>query len=842
MRHVNCNAHPYQARIRVAAPKLVLVSVFALVTADIFLVTAPLLPTFQGTIPKTMIIPVAVAISIGAVCNIIFFPQSTSHVVMDGIRDLIRSMKGFPAALQWQFKNPNIRMNLDRLTRIKVDLADTNKGLDTSTKFLPMDFTYGRLSPDDITSLNEPIRNMLVAFVELLQLQINHEEGQVKEEELFAAADEVYDEKHSAQGHQVGHHQITRAVDIRSRRRHPDTDHVMDQSFRTLSTSAERLMQEIEKALEAIDQALAGDARKLKTRDQVIKAHADVLEALKESEATFISSGARDLVQQHSKYFDETGHIILPKDDTELPPPLLGLMLGILFQERIQNLSKNLISVLERINELEATRTQRRFWGPRGLQKLLSWGLEKDAVPTTVKGSVDLRPTTSHVSHDESKRRKRFSKKKKTDISGLEPTNTAKARLENMRKPTGRRRHTSSRILLNIIHWLGNTEGIFALRVLIVTIALSIPAVVPATAGFYYREKGMWATLMAQLGLVPYTSDFVSGLIIRTVGTAAGGVIGLAAWYIGSGNGPGNPYGMSAVLAVVIVVFMWWRLFAPAEHMSAGIMLTSTAYMVVAFSWIDTHIPSYGNPGVGYNIVWRRVLLVLIGFTAATIVMFLPRPPSGSRHYRRLLAESLGAAKDQYALFASTWRDPPSDFVEVVEKEAIANGEILTSMEAPIKLTKYEFSTSNFEAKTLSQTLQLCMSINHNITQLLLSTARLPVDMRSRFLQNSNAANENLIADVMAVLTLLQQSLRSGDPLPALLPTPLLGRSFHFGGIGKEGTETSFNAGKQLADDSGRKYVCAVFALVQLLGAIDELVIVVKRAVGETNDIDLERL
>lgn len=75
---------------------------------------------------------------------------------------------------------------------------------------------------------------------------------------------------------------------------------------------------------------------------------------------------------------------------------------------------------------------------------------------------------------------------------------------------------------------------------------------------------------------------------------------------------------------------------------------------------------------------WRRVLLVLIGYTAAAIVTFFPKPPSGSRHVRRLLFKNLLGVKDRYALFASTWRDPSSDLIEIAEKEGIAFYEVLT--------------------------------------------------------------------------------------------------------------------------------------------------------------------
>jgi len=51
---------------------------------------------------------------------------------------------------------------------------------------------------------------------------------------------------------------------------------------------------------------------------------------------------------------------------------------------------------------------------------------------------------------------------------------------------------------------------------------MAVPAVIPASVAFYYREEGLWGTMMAQLSLVSYASDFVSGLIIRGLGTVAG--------------------------------------------------------------------------------------------------------------------------------------------------------------------------------------------------------------------------------------------------------------------------------------------------------------------------------
>ena len=47
--------------MRAKAPKLGLLAVFAIVIGDLYLVNAPAIPTFNGTIPLSLIKPAAVA-------------------------------------------------------------------------------------------------------------------------------------------------------------------------------------------------------------------------------------------------------------------------------------------------------------------------------------------------------------------------------------------------------------------------------------------------------------------------------------------------------------------------------------------------------------------------------------------------------------------------------------------------------------------------------------------------------------------------------------------------------------------------------------------------------------
>jgi hypothetical protein len=298
-------------------------------------------------------------------------------------------------------------------------------------------------------------------------------------------------------------------------------------------------------------------------------------------------------------------------------------------------------------------------------------------------------------------------------------------------------------------------------------------------------------------------------------------------------------------MALAIVILMWGRLFAPPALLQGVLLMASTLYLVVAYSWVDTHIPSYGNPGVGYSVFWRRTLLVMIGFTASAIVIFVPRPPSASRHYRRILSSTIRSSKDLYALYVTSWSHEYPDLKETSEKQILTINETLASIAGPIGLLKFEFSSSNFDAETLTHVTNLCMTINQSLSQLLIYSPLLPSHLKDRFGRLSGALDQRVIGDLMAVLTLVEQSLQTGAPLPALLPVPLIARCVGLNqAFAKEGNGSGrgdLGLSRDMIQEEGfRKYCVVLSAFVQLLGAADALVWRVKMAVGETSVVDVE--
>jgi len=256
---------------------------------------------------------------------------------------------------------------------------------------------------------------------------------------------------------------------------------------------------------------------------------------------------------------------------------------------------------------------------------------------------------------------------------------------------------------------------------------------------------------------------------------------------------------------------------------------------------MDSHIPSYGNPGVGYSVFWRRILLVIIGFSTAAIVTFIPRPPSAGRHYRRILASTLSDFQDLYALLLTDWATRQENLNTVLGNHAVETADTLASIRGPMQLLKFEFSSDDFSAKGLTQVTSLCSTINHNIFQVFYYSSSLPDTLKQRFAILSGAFEEHFVGDFMAVLTLLEQSLRTGKPLPAVMPTPLVVRAFRAGRTDENKKLLEVVDRQDIQEDGFRKYCMVLNGFSGLLRAIDELVMVVKEELGETHVIDLER-
>lgn len=288
------------------------------------------------------------------------------------------------------------------------------------------------------------------------------------------------------------------------------------------------------------------------------------LSELQTLRASFATETTERLIQTHADLFDEKG--MLKSVDEISMHKVRGITLGMVFEEQILGVVDAWEKVLGQVLALMNERQKVRLWFPKGLRYAFSWVCRRSAVtPVTAAHSPAVDP----------------------DIVEAQ----SKAAQQNLRISRGYRvkqRSGLGRAILGTYHWFISAEGLYALRMVIVTIALAIPAAIPSSASLYYRQKGLWALIMGQTTVVIYMADFTFSLLSRTIGTVVGGVLGLLGWYIGSGHGTGNPYGLAAIMAAIIIPLMWARIFLPPALLQATIMGGATCILVVGYSYDDT--------------------------------------------------------------------------------------------------------------------------------------------------------------------------------------------------------------------------------------------------------------
>lgn len=505
---------------------------------------------------------------------------------------LVAPIEGLLQACLISFKKPTSRFDIEKLQATRAKVIAASQSIESGLGFINLDVSYGRWNPEDIKTLAEPLRQLTISFLALLQFQVHRIEARSKIDKLSQYGDLLRDGEQSQSTH--GHHQLAHALDMRSRFYTPQAEQSVENSLRALFTSSGGLLTTSGAAVDAIVDAVhhVNTRRWMKKPtaqecEEIAVKHEAILKRLKADREEFAALTTEHLLGPHSHLFDRDGKLVHPGGDNS--SPLHGLLLGMIFEEKLLDVAEALEGVLAQVVQLERHRVKTRMWLPTGLRHAGAYLFGKSPTPGTPLAGEAPRPKNSESSK-EGKKSKRSKGKQGTQ-----------EQLDSLRFRQGSKRSATSKAILAIFHWFSSSEGMYALRVLVVTIALGLPAVLRSSAGFYYREKGLWAMIMSQTGLVVYASEFVYGFITRVIGTVIGGILGMLIWYIGAGRGPGNSYGMAAIMALAIVGIMWARLFAPPALLQAVMLVAATSLLVMAYSWTDTVGSKHRSGGYSAN-------------------------------------------------------------------------------------------------------------------------------------------------------------------------------------------------------------------------------------------------
>lgn len=819
------------ARMRMNNAKLILFQLFGTITTDIFILIGPLLSRWTPKIAAVLVKPGAIGVGIGLVCCLFLFPQSTSYAVLSGLENLVRltgvSIESTRKRLADQV------VHLDELRATKAKMVGVYKATEPALGFLPIDLSRGPWNADDVQGLAGHVRATMTATLSLLDFHISWSAA-IKRGEAYKGRKQAQEEAEAeAEAAQIekpkgtvkaGERQLQEFSSLMKALESPQSSENFTKAREALMETTSGILDVCAKATQLSAECIhtANSNRWIRTPpqqkfDDLQQRLKQTISELKTTRESCINNTNDALLESHSDLFDQDGNLKI--GDNIYPPSLQGIILSMVIEERILGVANAMEQMMDFMDRLLDARKTHRIWFPSRMQYAASWLLNGKAVVPVSANSAELGSGDPETADP-------------TDPS--EQANEAYSRLRASQGTRGVtiRRSFLSRAIMGTYNWLTNPAGMYALRMVIVTIATSIPAALPQTAGFFYREKGIWGVITAQTCVLIYMADFTFSLVSRGLGTVLGGAMGMAAWYIGSGSGPGNPYGLSAISAVMVLILVWWRLFLPAAYLQAIVMTTSTFALVIGFSYDAHHIIQYGLPGVGYSAFWRRLVTVLLGFVAATVVQVFPKPPSATKHISRTLANTTRALADHYALLLSHWGRKPdeSPLGAVTEEIALGVADTLLSLNESIALLHIEVSSSPFDQTVLKEVQTRCQLMNHSLSKLLGLSATLPQDLQQRLGQSVGLTDDRVIGQIMAVLGIVEESLRTGSPLPERLPTPLV-RTIYDTWVTQHHNVVLSTA--LVRDENYRRYCVAWSSYLQFLSTIDDLVLILKQTLGE---------
>ncbi|KAI8970891.1 hypothetical protein BD414DRAFT_501521 [Trametes punicea] len=821
--------------IRAYAPKLTVMSVFGTIALDIFCSFGPLFPFAQYTLLNSLLTSVACYIGIALILIIILFPESLNHSYLSSSAELLDKFKGILALQEDVLSTDPHEVGpgsplATKVTMARVGTIQQLQQLMSQKQFLNLELSWGRWNGDDIKDMLEPMQMLttrlgaLSGFAGTMTRSLSSAQSQSEETASVSdsgssgtAVDDTFLLRQFRERNSAAEEEYrVRLVDVLPSLREATAD---------LRNAGVAALSSLKALIEAVNM---NRYKRGSTLQDTRLAEVDkALSALRAAIEDFKVNRRLILLQPYQSVLDqgETGALNRA--------PLRALYISYVFSANLVAVSHGIFSLAEVVSETARKRPRARLWAPKGLRaigKLLCSGRGGG------EEAVGEDPQPEQAVESEEKR-------------------------EYKRDPDSRPPHNMLQKVANSIHalykWGKTPEALFTFRYVVVTIALWIPSVVKSSAHFAYAERGVWALIMAQTTMNIYASDQVYNYVMRLGGTFVGAVLGMLCWYIGAGHGHGNPYGLAAIVAVFLLPLFFLRQFAPPQYAIAVLMAGVTFVLVVGYSWIDGNLPGiFQNVGIGWNVAWRRWVLVMIGSAASFILMMFP-PKSGRKAVRLRNASVISGISYLYSHLTSLWLSADGPFDHPPEAKGgsstyarqkwpaelrakfIAIAEQIQDLRVRTAMSKWEGSIRGaWASENYNRLLELESDMLSSLILLGGALSNMDPDLRKATLPHTHVLNPHFISDVISMFFLISQSLRTGEPLHQAQYKNLSDRLHYHGSWATAGANVEANARRTKLKQSLTSYeymfyATAVVGVLQMIKCLNEARTVVADLCGE---------
>ncbi|KAF8525171.1 hypothetical protein BU17DRAFT_62876 [Hysterangium stoloniferum] len=599
---------------RASSPRLSLFSVFGTIFLDIICSYGPLFPVPNYTILQSFVSCTAASVAISCVVVVFIFPETLNHSFLNGIAGLISVLRQL-IELQERVltishpEQPDLAsQTASQMQTMRSGALSSLQKLSGNAGILSVEFSYGRFNGEDIRSILEPL-TILISRIGAFPVHSSTLSDPVQGTDDY----------------------LLRGLDGRSEtiglKREADILQLM--VLPVLHTATADLRRSCVEALQIASQLIirVNTTRWKDSTEPELDLDA-FMDKLRLSLDEFKNTGRLEIVQIFKRSANP------PNPETDFPR--WAVFYAFVFQANLIWVAEGILNLLETLAEIARKRPRSRLWAPKSLRAI--WKL------ITANDDGDDSPF-----HE--------------DDPPIDPVEVQRAQMSercfiqclsekdpDSKPPTNAFQHVAA-FIFRCFAWCKTPKALYAFKYTIVSVALWLPGVFKTSAFFNYANKGIWA-------LIIYFG--------RLTATTAGIAIGLIGWYIGAGNGNGNPFGIAAVMGVILIPLMFWRVFTPS--IVPAIMGGSRS----PFSWLSG-IRGLTRKDVPFVAIKTQFLTVVSqdtynssetqvlggqwpgkGSGASAIMMFIP-PKSARTAVRHSNAALVFKLSQLYGLLISEW-------------------------------------------------------------------------------------------------------------------------------------------------------------------------------------------
>jgi len=252
--------------------------------------------------------------------------------------------------------------------------------------------------------------------------------------------------------------------------------------------------------------------------------------------------------------------------------------------------------------------------------------------------------------------------------------------------------------------------------------------------------------------------------------------------------------------------------------------------------------------GGGAAVAWQRFVLAAIGVTASAIFSYLPPSTTIRKYHRISLSTTTTEIGNLYCAIISYATTRKEKDLQTIVNNMTALRSKLRRMRSQTANVGYEISLrGKWPIERYEKILELQMDLAHYLTHFLLVVDRLEPRWTSVFLRRTRFVDSAFLGDVLAVITMISNALRTGMALPQITPAPLLDRFWrdqHGFNILRQNEEADdYGLPRKvtfetLKDEQYMLFSVAVSRAYSIISHLDLLMVATKELVGEQFHID----